>query len=64
MTSYGKELWIIYVLLDDDVPMVRLGALELLNVAEPDRKRFALIVERMKADSDSRVVELAHVFAP
>lgn len=42
----------------------QLGALELLNVAEPDRKRFALIVERMKADSDSRVVELAHVFAP
>ncbi|WP_406636674.1 hypothetical protein [Amycolatopsis sp. WGS_07] len=44
-----------YALIDDPVPMVRLGALDLLSAVEDNRERMAIAVARLANDSDARV---------
>jgi hypothetical protein len=52
-------LWVIYALLDDPLPMVRLGALDLLDVVEDNRTRLASAVSHLRSDQNRSVAKRA-----
>ncbi|MEV4603494.1 hypothetical protein AB0K15_39710 [Amycolatopsis sp. NPDC049253] len=52
-----RGLWIIYKIIDDPVPMVRLGALDLLDAVEDDRERMAVALACLEGDPDARVAQ-------
>jgi len=48
-----------YGLLDDPVPMLRLGGLDLLDVTERDRGRLRVVASGMRGDQDAKVARRA-----
>ena len=54
-----RGLSLFYALVDDPVPMVRLGALDLLDAVEDNRERMAIAVARLVNDADVRVARRA-----
>jgi hypothetical protein len=54
-----NALPIFYGMLDDSVPMLRLGGLDLLDAAEADRVRLASAAEGLLNDPDAKVARRA-----